>query len=158
LQVQAGRLPPRRWLPPLVLLLAAVVGNAALSQKLLYDYTIPRDQRICARIDAWLAQIPHDAVIFSSRLPHPIPAFRESAPPELLPWFTQRFGRMEPTSTYSLDFQRVPAPTLPLLPGARHPLAFLNTPTPDPRWRLVEAIPDDELFVYVPVSTANGRE
>ncbi len=120
LQVDAGRLPPRRWLPALCLVLALVAGNAVLAQKLLYDYTIPRDQRISARIDAWLTQVPHDALIFSSRLPHPIPAYRESAPPALLPYFTRRFGRMEPTGTFSsLDFQRVAAPTLPLLPGAR---------------------------------------
>ena len=108
-QVEAGRLPPLRWLRPLCLILGLIVFNAVLSQKLLYDYTIPRAERIGARIDAWLARTPHDAVIFSSRLPHPIPAYRESAPPQLLPIFTQRFGRMEPTGTFSLDFQRVAA-------------------------------------------------
>ena len=79
------------------------------------------------------------------------PAFRESAPPQLLPFFTRRFGRMEPTGTYSLDFQRVAAAQLPVLPGARSAIAFLNTPTADPRWRLVEAVPGDELYVYFPV-------
>ena len=150
-QVESGRLPPLRWLRPLCLILGLIVFNAVLSQQLLYDYTIPRAERICARIDAWLARAPHDALIFSSRLPHPIPAFRESAPPQLLPCFTRRFGRMEPTGTYSLDFQRVAAAQLPVLPGARSAIAFLNTPTADPRWRLVEAVPGDELYVYFPV-------
>ncbi len=150
LQVAAGRLPPLRWFRPLVAVLALIVVNAVLTQQLLYDFTIPRDRRICARIDAWLAQVPHDALVFSSRLPHPIPAFRESAPPPLLPGFTRRFGRMEPTATYSLNFQRVAAATLPLLPGARHPIAFLNTPTTDPRWRLVDSAPEDDLYVYLP--------
>ena len=151
-QVEAGRLPPLRWLRPLCLILGLIALNAVLSQKLLYDYTIPRDQRICAHIDAWLAKVPHDALVFSSRLPHPIPAFRESAPPALLPIFTRRFGRMEPTGTFSLDFQRVAAAELPALPGAQHALAFLNTPTADPRWRLVEADPADELYVYLPAN------
>jgi hypothetical protein len=94
--------------------------------------------------------VPHDALIFSSRLPHPIPAYRESAPPPLLPLFARRFGRMEPTRTYSLNFQRVAAPDLPALPGAQRAIACLNTPTADPRWQLVDAVPADELYVYLP--------
>lgn len=157
IQVDAGRLPPLRWLRPLCLILGLIVCNAVLTQKLLYDYTIPRAERICARIEGWLAQTPHDATIFSSRLPHPIPAYRESAPPELLPIFTRRFGRMEPTDTFSLDFQRVAAAQLPDLPGSRHAVAFLNTPTADPRWRLVAAFPDDKLFVYLPAPNPPNR-
>ena len=149
-QVEAGWLPPLRWIRPLCLILGLIVFNAVLSQQLLYNYTIPRDGRICARIDAWLAKAPHDALVFSSRLPHPIPAYRESAPLELLPLFTRRFGPMFPTGTFSLDFQRVAAPELPALPKVGHAIAFLNTPTADPRWRLVEAVPEDELYVYFP--------
>lgn len=156
-QAETGRFPARRWLQPLAVVLGLIVVNAVFCQKLLYDYTIPRDQRICARIDAWLAQVPHEALVFSSRLPHPLPAFREMARGPMLPIFQRRFGRVELTGTYSLDFQRVAAAELPVLPGVRHVIAFLNTPTPDPRWRLVDAEPGDSLFVYVPVLTANER-
>ncbi len=101
-QVEAGRLPPLRWLRPLCLILGLIALNAVLSQKLLYDYTIPRDERIRAHIDAWLAKVPHDALIFSSRLPHPIPAYRESAPPPLLPDFHAAVPRPRGADGYVL--------------------------------------------------------
>ena len=85
----------------------------------------------------------------SSRLPHPIPAFREMARGPLLPLYIERFGRVELTGTSSLDFQRIAAPQLPALPGVKRALACLNTPTPDPRWALVDGDPNDAVFIYV---------
>ena len=151
-QAEAGRFPPVRWTQLLCLIFGFSAANAFLTQKILFDHVLARDARISSRIDSWLAVAPHDALIFSSRLPHPLPAFREALRPPLQAEFARRFGRVELTGTYSLDFQRVAASELPSLPGVRHAIAFLNTPTADPRWRLVEAIPEDELYVYFPRS------
>jgi len=147
---EAGLLPPLRWIRPLCLVVGLSFVNAVLSQKLLFDLTLQRDQRVCTRIDAWLAATPHEALVFSSRLPHPIPAFREAWRPPLQPAFVRRFGRVELTGTVSLDFQRVAAAELPALPGVRSSIAFLNTPTADARWKLVDSLPEDNLYVYVP--------
>ena len=148
-QIESGPLPGLRWIRPLGVVLGLIVVNAVLSQKLLYDFAISRDQRVCAHIDAWLARVPHDAVVISSRLPHPIPAFREMARGPLLPLYFQHFGHIELTGTTSLDFQRVADPALPALPGVKRAIAFLNTPNPDARWVLVDANPSDALFVYL---------
>lgn len=150
--IDSARLPSRRAQVILCLVFGLSAANAVLTQKILFDHTLARAQRVNARIDAWLASTPHDALIFSSRLPHPLPAFKEALRPPIVAAYVQRFGRVELTGTYSLEFQRVARATLPPLPGVQRAISFLNTPTPDPHWRLVESVPADDLYIYLPAT------
>ena len=151
-QFDSDPLPPVRWRVILCAVLGFSAANAILTQKILFDHTLARNGRVVARIDSWLASTPHDALVFSSRLPHPLPAFKEALRRPIVAAYAQRFGRVELTGTYSLEFQRVAAATLPALPGVQKAIAFLNTPTADPHWRLVESAPADDLYIYLPVN------
>jgi hypothetical protein len=144
-------IPAHRWSWAAALLMAVVALNALAAQNLLYDYVTARDQRVQTRVDRWIATVPHDAVVFSAGLPHPIAACKYTMPvtPGFTREFERKFGRVELAEIQIADFQRI-APTALRVPAdARRALAFLATPLTDSRWHQLDASDEDHLYVYV---------
>lgn len=139
-----------RWLWGAVALLAFVALNAVATQILLYEHVIARDRRVQERIDQWRTRVPHDVIVFSSGLPHPVAALKYTVPMtgELAREFERRFGRVELAPTRIADFHRITPSELPVPTGARRPLVFLTSPLADAGWQCLDAVEDDRVYVY----------